>query len=1174
MVALLCTASLSAQSAGTITGHVSDPSGAAIPGATVTLTNPATNTARTTVSTSAGDYTFPYVLPGVYNLQATHNGFKADSNQNLELQVGQSLRQDFTLQVGEVSQTVTVEATGALLQSDTPTLGTVVPAETISQMPLNNRNYLGLVAVSANTNTLSPTQGQAGSREGGARASESISVGGQRIMYDHYTLDGVNNTDVDFNTFVVQPTIDAIQEMKVQTGVYPAQYGYNATQVNVVTKSGGNQYHGAAFDFVRNSYADALGYDYTSSPLLPVPFKYNDYGFVLDGPIRIPHLFNGKDKFFFMVNDEWYSSIKTSSSTTTLPSAAMLTGDFSAYPYPIYDPTTGNPDGTGRTQYDCGGILNNMSCKIDPESANLVKLFYTSGTPSASGSFSNDYQYPTNVRDTHDGFNVRGDYYESSRLQFAFRFSNGLERNPTKGFATTGGTVGSAIITDYYQYMGSSTWTISPTIVNVATFGDTNFYNSLGTYSQGSNNAVGASGIPNLGAGVPATWGIPNVSFTDRTPWLGLGDSTDGPYVENDPTISVNDTITIIHGKHSIDMGVEYDRQTFSELGNQFSRGNFVFQPDQTAQVSSPGKLVANTGSGIASLLAGQLYSVTYAVQIAQANYVRNDESAFVDDNFKLTPKFSLQAGLRYELTPPWTDTLGNEFNIDFGANNSPISPDVSGPEPQSLWPFFVRQGNCNNPYQGINVQWVNSAGAPVNPQPECANGNYPNSLVETRYYDWAPRLGFSYIPTSSVVVRAGYGIFFNHDVANARFDMARNLAGRVTTITGGGQAGENTIGWSNAVAGGGTALIPPPYSYANTYSNHTSNSQVFLLNIQKQIGQNWVFETGYMGTISHNLAGFRNANYSVPYGLLGAAGYYAPGTNSSNQSGTTCTQSNVANCGAPKSIIDRTPYPNFGVMQLVHDQGVGRYNAFSFQVNKKFSSGFNLITSYTYGKSLDDTSGIRTQQSALFAQNDLCITCEYGPSDFDVRHRVVGSVIYELPVGKGRMWAPSNKAVDAAIGGWELTVLGTVQTGTPFTVNLSSNSASTNTIAGGTFPTRPNVLSKSFYASTKTIGNHGQWLNPAAFQIPANGFLGNASRNMLYGPGVRNFDISIDKNFDMPYNEHHQLQIRLDAFNAFNHTDFANPAKNVDQSTFGEITGTNSSTNSRELQLAAKYTF
>ncbi|HEV2276105.1 MAG TPA: carboxypeptidase-like regulatory domain-containing protein [Acidobacteriaceae bacterium] len=1150
ILALFSAPSLSAQSAGTISGHVSDPTGAVIPKAKITLIDTATGTQRTTVSTTSGDYTFPAVPPGTYNLEATHSGFKVSSAQNVQLQVQQSLTQDFTLQVGEVTQTVSVTATGALLQTQNSTLGTVVPTQTITQMPLNNRNYLGLVALSSNANTLSPTQGQAGARLGGSRANESISVGGQRINFDHYTLDGINNSDVDFNSFVVQPSVDAIQEMKVQTGVYPAQFGYNATQVNVVTVSGTNAYHGTAFEFLRNNYADALGYDYAYPTPLPtvLPLKYNDYGFVLDGPITIPHVFNGKDRFFFMVNDEWYSEINFTNSLRTQPSQAILNGDFSQYatsstgsPVPIYDPTTGNPDGTGRKQFPGNVIPAN---RIDPVSAKFVQLFYA---PAQNGQFTNNYQYLNKATDSHDGFNVRGDFYQSPASQWAFRFSNGLETVKNAGFTTPGGTVGSAIVTNFYQYMGSNTWTISPTIVNVATFGDTNFYNSLGTYSQGVDNAVGKVGIPNLQPGLSQTWGIPSVGFSpDR--FTGLGDSSDGPYVTTDPDISINDTITWVHGKHSIDLGFQFDRQTFNELGNQFSRGSFAFQNNATARVSSPGVLASGTGSAFADFLLGYPYTSSYAVQIAQANYVRNVEAGFFDDNFKITPRLTLSAGLRYELTPPWYNTLGQEFLVDMTTNNSPISPTTGTTEPENHWPIFMREGNCNNAYQGINVRWVQADKVtPVTPQPQCANGDYPNSLMQTDYANWAPRIGASFTPTSTLVIRAGYGIYFNHDIANARFDMARNLAGRVTLTTGNGTPGQASLTWGNSVGGGGVAVIPPPYSFSMAYDHRTSNSQVYLLDVQKQLGSNWAFEAGYMGTLSHNLYGFRNANYSIPYGYIGN--------------------------GAPTSILARTPYPNYGVIQYVHDQGIGRYNAFTLQATKRFSNGFNLISSYTFSKSLDDTSGIRTQQSQLFPQNDTCLTCDYGPSDFDVRHRVVASLIYDLPIGPGKLWAPSSKIVNAVIGGWEFTTLGTLQTGIPFTVNILANTADTNTVAGGTPATRPNVVSRNFIAAHPTAGKNGRWLNPDAFQAPAPGFLGNASRNMIHGPGVENFDMSLDKNFAMPYNEHHQLQIRFDAFNALNHVDFSSPNKYLDvPSTFGTITS--SALPARELQLAARYSF
>ncbi len=1159
---LLAASALLAQSSGTILGHVSDATGAVVPGVTITLTNMGTNTARTTVSTSDGDYTFPDVPPGVYDVEATHPGFKAATAQNVQVQVQQSLTQNFALQVGEVTQTVSVSAAAALLQTQNSSLGTVVPTQTLAETPVNNRNYLGLVGLSANANVVSPTVGQAGAREGGARASEAISVGGSRIMFDHYTLDGINNSDADFNSYVVQPSIDAIQELKVQTGVYPAQYGYNATQVNVVTKSGSNIYHGSMFYFLRNNYADALGYNYfyPTPPPTALPYKYNDYGFVLTGPIRIPKIFNGKDRFFFMVNDEWYSRISFSNGALTLPTQSVLGGDFSSYitsangsVVPIYDPATGNPDGTGRTQFP-GNVI--PASRIDPISQKFIQLFYA---PAQNSKFANNYTYLTSARDKHDGFNVRGDFYQSPRSQFGFRFSNGLETNPTAQFKTAGGTTGSNIITSYYQYMGSHTWTISPTLVNVATFGYTNFYNSLGLYSQGVNNAVGALGIPGLQPGISATWGIPAVGFSGDI-YSGLGDSSDGPYVTKDPDISVNDNISWVHGRHSLSVGFQYERQTFNELGNQFSRGSFTTQANATAEVTSPGKLAKGTGSAFADFLLGQLYTSAYAVQIAQADYKRNVEAVYIDDNYKLTPQITVSAGLRYELTPPWYNTLGQEFIVDLQTNHTPISPFVSGPEPQSVWPFFRRQGTCSNAYQGVNVRWVDASHNPVSPAPECANGQFPNSLVATATTDFAPRLGIAYTPTSTWVIRTGFGMYYDHDTANARFDVARNLAGRVTTTSGGGTPGLATINWGNAVAGGAVANIPPPYSFSNAYRNKTTYSEVWLFDVQKQLGQNWQLEAGYLGSKSDHLYGFRNANYSVPYGLLGAAGYNAN--------------------GSPKSILQRTPYPNYGVIQLVHDIGNANYNAFTFQANKRFSNGFNLISSYTYAKSLDDTSGIRTQSSQLFPQNDLCISCEYGPSDFDVKHRVVGSVIYSLPIGPGMLYAPSSKIVDAAIGGWQISVIGTVQSGLPFNMGYNDNNASTNTISGGTFATRPNYApGNSYFHSKKIAGTSGQWVNVAAFPEPAPGFLGSTSRNMLYGPGYQEFDTTLSKSFNMPYNEHHQLQIRFDAFNALNHTNFGNPSRVINSSTAGKITGSNAPPGSangggRELELGARYSF
>jgi len=300
----LSAAGLFGQTFGEFTGRVSDVTGAAVPGAALTLTSVSTNAVRSTTSTQSGDYSLPSVPPGIYNLRVEHQGFKASVSNNVELQVQQTVRLDFSLQVGALSESIEVAASADQLQQENATVGTVIENRGIVQLPLNGRNYLNLVALAPNVNTLSPPSGQAGSRQGGDRASQSISAAGQRIMFNYFTLDGVTNTDPNFNTYVVLPSIDALQEFKVQTGVYPAEFGHEATQINVLTKSGGNQYHGALFEFLRNDKLDAAPYSFTATHQTKSPFKWNDFGFEFDGPVRIPKLFNGQNKLFFMANYE------------------------------------------------------------------------------------------------------------------------------------------------------------------------------------------------------------------------------------------------------------------------------------------------------------------------------------------------------------------------------------------------------------------------------------------------------------------------------------------------------------------------------------------------------------------------------------------------------------------------------------------------------------------------------------------------------------------------------------------------------------------------------------------------------------------------------------------------------------------------------------------------------
>ena len=1176
LLALTLTRGISAQTEGGVSGHIADPTGASLPHAEITLTNVETTGARTTVSTDAGDYTFTAVPPGSYTLQAKHTGFKVTQSDVIEVQVQQSVKVDLMLQLGAVTETVEVQALGALLQSENASLGTVIDNEAINELPLpNGRNYLSLVGLASNVNTLSPGSGQAGSRLGGDRASQSIAIGGQRIMFDYYTLDGVNNTDPDFNTYVGLPSLDGIREFKVQTGVYSAEFGHEASQVNVLSKSGSNTFHGSAYEFIRNNVVDAKPYWFPERHApgtieLVTPFKYNDFGFELDGPIWIPKVYNGRDKFFFMVDDEWYRTRSTNNNATAVvPTAAMAAGNFQGYSY----------------QYeDAGGVVHNVPVTIynpatktpfanntftpTPQSAALVAYLgtapsaptYLCSKPSSNCTAIPNYTYSTTSPFNRQSLTVRGDYNMSQKSQFSFRYSSGNETNTSTGLLGAG----SKTITQYYQYMGSNTHTFSPSLVNEARFGYSHFFNSLAPLQSYVKDVVTPLGIPGLPGGPPAQWGIPSMGFanapnsgglagTAPNIWTSFGDQGgDTPYVVTDPTWQIVDNVTWVKGKHSLRLGFEYNRQTFNQYGNQFLRGQFTSEALTTSFYNGS---TLTGGDSLADFLLGNIQSSTVALAAANANYVRNVESAYVDDTYKISPQLTISAGLRYELTPPWTDTLGNLFNTVV-----PVLPkvgDTSTTYATSMWPYPVRQGNCTpaNVYQGLPFVWTTAG-----PSPTCSNGTIPSGpMMDTHHTNFAPRFGVSYSPNAKTVIRAGYGIFYTQDIGNAYFDMARNIAGRVSYTNGNSTVlgSPSTLTWANVspFSSPGTISTLPVTTvwYANAITHHTSYTEQMLLNIQQQIGNNWSFEAGYQGALSRHLYGFLNANQVTPFGALG----------------TTKT-----------SIGSRTPFNTTSSspqgIQFVHDEGTANYNAGSIKVNRRFSGGIDLIASYTYSKSLDDTSGIRSQgNDLLYPQNSFCVPCEYGPSAFDVRNRYVVSGVYLLPIGPDKMLRVKNKAVNALVGGWQIAGTLTHQTGAVATPQYGGDNSG---IASpfGNFD-RPNQTGISPYmpCNTNTVDNCA---NKAAYAQPGvvvngaiiGGLFGNATRGSFHGPGFTNMDASLHKNFAMPYNEKHQLDIRFEAFNALNHPNWSTPNITYTSSSFGQV----NAGGMRTLQLAAKYQF
>jgi len=1125
---------VSAQTFGEITGAVRDPSGAVIPGAAITVTNAATNATRNTVSNDAGVYSFPLLPPGIYAVKVEKQGFKTISRTDIQLQVQQSARLDVEMQVGQVAEAIEVSASAALLSSENATVGTVIENKRIVELPLNGRNYLQLVALSPNVSFGFPSAGQAGNRQGGIRSDQSISVAGQRAQFNHFTLDGVENTDPNFNTFVVFPSIDALEEFKVQTGVYPAEFGRNASQINVSTKAGTNDYHGTAFYFLRNDKLDATNYSFLAADHATpkAPFKWNQFGFTLGGPISVPRLFSGKNRLFFMTNYEWFRQRRSVPGRYNLVSAAMRNGNFSELPRGttgIYDPRTRVVQGNAVTSVSLfpGNVI--PSNRFAPTSIKMLDFYPVANLPNATLQLNHITSLGRPVN--RDQFISRFDFIESSSSQWFGRYSWGDENQLVEALRLNGDKV----VTNFNQYMASNVRILSTTMVNEFRVGYTQFYNTTGPELAFTRDVVGEIKIPGLASGPPVQWGIPSVGFAGV--YSGLGNGTEGPYENNNSSLQFIDNVSLIRGRHSFRFGVEIRQDKYNQIGNQFARGSFDFQRNATR---NPG-LTATTGDPFADFLLGEISQPEAAVSIANAQFRQLSFYLYFDDTLKLTRSLTVNFGLRYENTPPWEDQTGRLFNGVVRQDIRPASAASAPVADRSIHPFFMRQGApSNDPYAGVSIRWPNIEVR--------QDGTLGNRLVGRDNNDFAPRFGITWNPTPKWVIRSGAGMFYNQDTGNPRFDMARNLAGRLrsnaSTLTP-----DKT--WDNALASiaGGIAQVPTPYTFANPFDRRTPYTLQYLVNLQYELPGANVFEIGYLGSVSHHLESLRAPNESLP------------ACRSVNPNIPNC----VAGTGAGIAERQRAPFPQFGRIQLVDNSGDGNYNSIGTKLTRRYSNGVTYLVSYTFSKSIDTATAIRNQGGdTLFPQNSYCRSCERARSSHDIGHRYVTSILYDLPFGKGRPLNIENPVANALAGGWQIGSIVTFQTGFPITVTQSGDPSNT----GGQFD-RP------FSAGVNARLDRGvqdpqRFFDTAAFTRTPDGMFGNVGRNTLTGPGLISWDFSTIKDFAIT--ERHKVQLRLEAFNFPNHPNWGNPDTNISSGTFGRITGTR--LNMRNLQFALKYIF
>lgn len=1116
-VLLIAAATLHAQNFAEITGTVSDGTGAVMAGATVTVVNTATNQTRNAVTNDAGTYTLPYLIPGIYDLRVEVSGFKASTRKGLELQVGAVARLDFQMEIGEVSQQVEVSGGAPLLNTETAALGTVIENRRIVDLPLNGRNYLQLVTLSPNVTTEGGAGG-AGGLQGGARSTTSLSIAGQRLEYNRYTLDGVENTDPNFNSYIIQPSIDALQEFKVQTGIYSAEFGRGASQINVTTRSGTNDYHGAAFEFLRNSSLDAR--QWLQSQGQKNPFRRNQYGFTLAGPLTIPKVFRGRDKLFFMSNFEQNRDRTTAFARSSVATEAMRAGDFSGQSRTIFDPLS-------RTYNDAGVAVSATPftgnliprARLNGVSQRLLEFFPTPTTPGNNLAAN----YSRNAKSTTDNsqFNQRIDWNESSKSNWFGRFSWGDD----------GLLSGTAILTDstqavtvVRQAMISNTRIFSGALVNEARVSWNQFNNDLVGYFANQRDIQADLKIPGLFSSSPLAFGVPAIG-------LGGGINSFGgvtPWVTRNNSFQFMDNVSIVRGRHSLRVGGEIRRDRYNQFGNQKATGEFLFDGQATFNPANRGA----TGFIFADYMLGETSSAARVVAMANAMLRRSSFYAYVQDDWKVTSKLTLNLGIRYENPRPWVDKYRGIINIQL------FDPGV-GPDgflQGSKAPILTRPGSGDF-YDGLNFHFADGQAIQAGDQ------FMGRGLVNPDNNNFAPRFGLSYSPSNRWTFRTGAGIFYVQDSGNPTFDMARNQAGRDLFITNierrnasmndpwaSARASASCRGWS------GTCLLAPQV-LGNIQNMRTPMVMQWLFNIQRELTQNLVLEVGYQGNGGRKLPRFRVYNQPIP------------------KSGPTDT----------RTVAQRTPWSSYGRLQEVDGLDNSNYHALSGKLTQRFQRGMTFMVGYTWSKAIDGGSAIRTNSGdTLWPVNSYNLHAERGLSQFQVGRRLVGSFVYELPFGPGKSLLKEG-VLSKLAGGWQLGGIVTLADGAPMNVSQLGDTAALNTLGN-----QPDATGIS---PIPTDRSQYKFWNISSINVTSPDLSwrpGNMGRNTLFRPGTRQGDLSLARNIRI--REGHTLNFRFETFNSANHPNWNAPSADArNASTFGVIT---SARTMRQLQFALKYLF
>jgi hypothetical protein len=1093
----------------TLVGTATDPQSAVVAGATVTVTNKGTTATRTAMTDNAGNYIVANLDFGEYTVTIEAKGFRKVTFQSVSLRARETVRLDAQLEVaGATAETVTITA-GSGVTSEVPTIASTKSSRELQELPVPFR-------ASGTTSPISTLTTQVGVQ---IDNSGGLSLAGSQRYSTTVTIDGISTVSVRSNGPLVElfPSVESIAEIRVSQINNNAEFAQSG-DITTISKTGTNNYHGAGFLYHQNRALDAANPFTTpnaTTGIRPKPFKIsNDFGVTLGGPVRIPWLYNGRDKTFFFTTYEGARLRRQTQLVYSVPPTAWRTGDMSSVTTPIKDPVTG-------LQFPGNRIPAN---RISPVSAATLSLFYPQPNTGAANATSNNLSQLFSAPTDSNQFDVRIDQNLSDRQSVFGRYTwkdikpesyeggilppIGAVRRPQKVWAFT----------------GAYNFTIRANLLNEFRGGLSGRNVSKDFDSDGAA-IVRQLGLQGLSSNLPKSPGVPNIS-----PFAGTFTTTgiSRGFTTTDRTYQFLDNVTWTKGRHTVKFGADLRRLSTTDLlsfttGDDF--GDFTFD----------GTVTGTGGNGVighpfAAFLLGIPDRTQYANTGPDIDGTVWHHGYFIQDDWKITPRLTLNVGLRYELHPPFTEKNFNITNFDRPTGNA-IVPNEQARKAAS--PGFVAS---------IGTSKVVTA----------AEAKVDEVLRTTDYNNFAPRIGFAFRPfnNAKTVVRGGYGIYTVSILGSVFYSLTGVHTSDVRAFV-------NSFNASRVPAfqfplafpsgpGSVAAVGTQDFRTANQQDYADPYNQQWNLTFEQEVGWDTSFRLTYNGQHAVKLSVGPDLN-QIPTNTVGFA---------------------TANA--------QRPYPNWNIIFTRDNGGTANYHGLTAEVNRRFSKGLQFTSSWMWSKNLSDAEG--AAPTSFGAENGPRLLdrfnrhADYGNMSFTRRHRALTTFIWEVPVGKGRSYLSSaHRAVDAVLGGWQMSGIVIFQTGAFLTPTFTGTDPS-GTGASRRSGQRPDVVSDPIPAQQTSAA----WFTRAAFAAPANniGRYGLASVGSLVGPGTKNFSMGLAKKFR--FTEQTGLQFQADFSNVFNHLNLGNPNTNTSSSAFGTITGTQTAegTGPRVIQLGLRLFF